>query len=285
MNKILIPIDFSPNADHALSAAKIIADKENTELLILHAYQPYIADVNVMTGSVLPGIGSPDFLTLSTELEEEFQKRFDEYIDVVSKEGFKVTPLWALGGVESSIKDAISDHMPDLVVVGRTGSGGFLDKLIGSTATDIALHPGCPVLVIPPQSTPKKFKEVVYATQLEYSELDILKQVYILMNHLGSRLSLLKINTDSQPNIQPDHQYLKEIVEAFGITNQDIVIRNAKHVLDGIEEYCDEIAADLLIVSSRERSFLESFLINPSVTKKLIVDTHVPLLVFHINDN
>ncbi|WP_149242686.1 universal stress protein [Dyadobacter sp. 32] len=285
MNKILIPIDFSLNADHALSAAKIMADKANTELLILHAYQPYISDVNVLTGSALPGVGSPDFLTLSTELEGEFQKRFDEYVEAVRAEGYRVTPLWALGGVESCIKDAINEHKPDLVVIGRTGSGGFLDKLIGSTATGIALHKGCPVMVIPPQSTPKKFKEVVYATQLEYSELDILKEVYILMNYLGSRLSLLKINTDWQPNIQPDHQYLKEITDTFPINNEDIVIRDAKHVLDGIEAYCDEIAADLLIVSSRERSFLEEFLINPSVTKKLIVDTHVPLLVFHLNEN
>jgi len=284
MNKILIPIDFSTNADHALSAAKIMADKEHTTLLILHAYQPYIADVNAVTGSVLPGVGSPDFLGMTSELESEFHKRLDQYADSLRDEGFNVTALWELGGIESCIKEAVTEYSPDLIVMGRTGSGSFLDKLIGSSATDIAMHSTCPVMVVPPQITPKQFKEVVYATQLEYSELDVLKQVYVLMNHLGSRLSLLKINSDSQLDIQADNQYLQEIKDTFEIPDHDVVIRSSKHVLDGIEEYCDEVQADLLIMSARERSFLEEFLINPSVTRKLIVDTHVPLLIFHLKD-
>ncbi|MCE7039867.1 universal stress protein [Dyadobacter sp. CY312] len=282
MKRILIPIDFSENADRALAAAKIMADKQSTELLILHAYQPYIADVNVMSGSVLPGIGSPDFLSMSMELEDEFRKRLESYSENLTEEGFHVTTLWSAGGVQSAVEDAIKEHNPDLVVMGRTGTGGFLDKLIGSSATSIALHSPCPVMIIPPQVAPKKFSNVVYATQFEYDENDILREVFVMMNHLGSRLRLLKIHADTQPDIQPDNQYIKQIKTEFAITDEDIVIRKARYVLDGIEEYCDETNADLLIMSSRERSFIEEFLINPSITKKLVIDTHVPLLVFHL---
>jgi nucleotide-binding universal stress UspA family protein len=282
MNRILIPIDFSENADRALNAAKIVADKRSTELFILHAFQPYIADVNVMSGTALPGIGSPDFMSMTTELEDEFRRRFDQYAETLVQEGYRVTALWTIGGIQSSVEDAIKEHKPDLVVMGRTGTGGFLDKLIGSSATQIALHSPCPVMIVPPQSTPTKFSEVVYATQFEYDENDILREVFVLMNHLGSRLSLLKIDADTQPDIQPDNQYITEIKNEFSITDEDIIVRKAKHVLDGIEEYCDEVKADLLIMSSRERSFIEEFLINPSVTKKLVIDTHVPLLVFHL---
>jgi len=282
MKSILIPIDFSENADRALAAAKIMADKESTQLLILHAYQPYIADVNVMPGNVLPGIGSPDFLSMSVELEDEFRKRLESYSDNLAEEGFNVTTIWSAGGVQSSVEEAIQEHNPDLVVMGRTGTGGFLDKLIGSSATSIALHSPCPVMIIPPQVNPKKYSTVVYATQFEYDENDILREVFVMMNHLGSRLKLLKIHADTQPDIQPDNQYIKHIKNEFAITDEDIVIREARYVLDGIEEYCDETNADLLIMSSRERSFIEEFLINPSITKKLVVDTHVPLLVFHL---
>ena len=282
MNRILIPIDFSENADRALSAAKIMADKETTRLLVLHAYQPYIADVNVVSGSVLPGIGSPDFLSMTNELEDEFHKRLDEYADALIAEGYKAEAIWLAGSIQSSVEDTIKEYNPDLVVMGRTGSGGFLDKLIGSSATHIALHSPCPVMIIPPQITPKKFSNVVYATQFEYEENDILKEVYVMMNHLGSKLTLLKVKVDMQPNIQSDNQYITQIKNEFDIKDENIVIREAKHVLNGIEDYCDEIGADLLIMSSRERSFLEEYLINPGVTKKLVVDTHVPLLVFHL---
>ncbi|MCE7058987.1 universal stress protein [Dyadobacter sp. CY343] len=282
MNRILIPIDFSENAKRALSAAKTISEKEVTELLILHAYQPYIADVNLTPGGVLPGIGGSDFLNMTTELEDEFHKKLEDYADELRAEGYKVRPLWILGSVHSAVEEAIEEYNPNLIVIGRTGTGGFLDKLIGSSATQIALHSKCPVLVIPPQSTPGKFSKVVYATQFEYDETDILREVFVLLNHLGGNLTLLKIQSDTQPNIQSDNQYIAEIKGNFAITDDQIVFRKSNHVLDGIEEYCDEVGADLLIMSSRERSFIEEFLINPSVTRKLIIDTHVPLLVFHL---
>lgn len=282
MRSILIAIDFSENAERALAAAKLIAEKDATELLILHAYQPYIADVNVTPGNVMPGIGGADFLAMTSELEQEFHKRLDEYAARLVAEGYNAKAIWTIGTVQSAIEEAIDDHVPDMIVIGRTGTGGFLDKLIGSSATHIALNSPCPVLVVPPQTEPTKFKKVVYATQFEYEENNILREVFVLMNHLGADLTLLKINSDTQPDIQPDNQYIAEIKSHFTIREGQIVIREAKHVLDGIEAYCDEVQADLLIMSTRERSFIEEYLINPSITRKLVVDTHVPLLVFHL---
>ncbi|GGH38067.1 universal stress protein [Dyadobacter endophyticus] len=282
MRSILIAVDFSENAERALAAAKLIAEKDVTELLVLHAYQPYIADVNVTPGNVMPGIGGADFMAMATELEEEFHKRLDEYAAKLVAEGYHAKAIWAIGSVQSAIEEAIDDHVPDMIVIGRTGTGGFLDKLIGSSATHIALNSPCPVLVVPPQAEPARFKKVVYATQFEYEENNILREVFVLMNHLGADLTLLKINSDAQPDIQPDNQYIADIKSHFTIRDGQIVIREAKHVLDGIEAYCDEVQADLLIMSTRERSFIEEYLINPSITRKLVVDTHVPLLVFHL---
>jgi nucleotide-binding universal stress UspA family protein len=282
MNRILIPIDFSENAERALSAAKIIAEKELTELLVLHAYQPYIADVNLTPGGVLPSVGGSDFLTMTTELEDEYRAKLDQYVTNLVADGYRARAIWALGSVQSAIEETLEEYKPDLAIVGRTGTGGFLDKLIGSSATHIALHSKCPVLVIPPQSNPTRFSKVVYATQFEYDESDILREVFILMNHLGASLTMLKVQSDSQPDIQPDNQYIAEVKAGFSLTEDQIVYRKANHVLDGIEDYCDEVGADLLIMSARERSFIEEFLINPSVTRKLVIDTHVPLLVFHL---
>lgn len=282
MNKILIPIDFSENADRALSAAKLMADKESTELIILHAYQPYIPDVSVMPGSVMPGIGSPDYSYVGVDLETNFRHQLDEYVAGISAEGYKTKSIWAVSGIQLAVEEAIAENKPDLVITGRTGTGGFLDKLIGSSATHIAMHSACPVMIIPPQAEPREFKKIVYSTQLEYSENNILKEVYALVNHLGGNLTLLKIKTDSQPNIHSDDQYLAEIRSEFVISDHEVVYKEAGSVLDGIEAYCDEVNADLLIMSTRERSFIEEFLINPSVTRKLVVDTHVPLLIYHL---
>ena len=282
MKKILIPIDFSENADKAIQAAKILAQKFDSELFLLHAYQPYIADANLMTGNILPGIGAPDFMSLTVDLEKEAREQLDQHVNDIEAEGIKARALWYPGGVKSSVDHAVSEIHPDLIVIGRTGEGGFLDKLIGSTATGIALHSECPVLVIPPNATPTSFSQIVYATQLEYSENNILHEVLSFVSGLGSTIKFLKVESRTQPNIQPDNQFLTEIKQEFNLPEDAFVFREALHVIDGIEAYADEIKADLLVVSSRERSFLEEYLINPGLTKKLVVDTHVPLLVYHL---
>lgn len=276
MKKILIPIDFSENADRTLAAAKALATPSETLLLILHAYQPPVPDLTVPSGAGM--------VLYPLDLEESFRKRLEEYVALAHTQGYRAQGIWTMGGIHPAVFDAIRQHNPDMVVLGRSGTGGFLDRLLGSSATHIGLDASCPVLIVPPQATPKKFREIVYATQLEYDENEILSRAFPLFEQLGGRVSFIKINSNAQPNIQSDQQYIDQITQEFSVMKEDFVVRESDSVLQGIEDYCDEIKADLLVMSNRRRGFLEAFITNPSVTKKMIIDTHIPLLVYHIKD-
>lgn len=275
MKTILIPIDFSENADRALSAAKIVAAGMKARLLIFHSYQPYIPDMTVPVGV--------ESLPVYEDIERSMKSQLNAFVKTAEDEGFEAEGLWEIGGIHSSVINKAKSLKVDLIVIGRTGKGGFIDKLIGSSATGIALDAPCPVLVVPPQAQPKAFKEVVYATQLEYEENDVLRAVVALGKTLGFRLSLVKIDALEQPDIQDDKYFIADIVSEFDLEEKDIVIRKAGSVRGGIEAYCDEVKADLLIVSARHRGFLEELIINPSIAKKLVIHTHIPLLVYHLN--
>lgn len=283
MKSILIPIDFSENSIRAVSAAKLIADKHTTRLFLLHAYQPN--PMESLSDPNLTGIASPEMIELSMTLEDDFKTKLKEDVESLQEDGFKAEAIWAVGNIHAAVEQAIKDHQPEMVVVGRTGTGGFLDKLIGSAATKIALNAPCPVMVVPPESDPQAFRHVVYATELEYDENDILREVIPLIKGIGGHLKFLKVDSDSQPDIAPDNQFLAQIQNEFALPFDDFVIREARHVIDGIEAYCNETHVDLLIMSSRERSFIEEYLINPSITKKMVINTHVPLLVYHLNNS
>ena len=273
---LLIPIDFSENADRILIAAKAMADKSETILLILHAYQPPVPDLTIPAGAGM--------IPYPADLEETFRNRLDEYVATARAQGYLAEAIWTMGGIHPAVFEAIKEHNPDMVVLGRSGTGGFLDRLLGSSATHIGLDANCPVLIVPPQATPKKFREIVYATQLEYDENDILRRAFPLFNKLGARVSFIKIDSDAQPDVQPSQQYMDHITQEFSITDEDFVVHKSDSVLQGIEDYCDEIKADLLVMSTRRRGFLEAFITNPSMTKRMIVDTHIPLLVYHIKE-
>ncbi len=279
MKKILVPIDLSEHSDRTLAAAKLLADKANTELLLLHAYQPYAPDMPDMT---VPG--ATGMIPLSPEIEKSFKKRLNDQVTALEGEGFRASGLWSVGGIEAAVKVAIGEQRPDLVVMGRSGDGGFLDALIGSSATDIGLEAGCPVLIVPPMASPTSFKQIVYATQLEYEENHVLRRALPVFGRMAGRVTFLKINSPAQPDVQPDGQFIDQIVSEFGISRQGFVVRESGAVLQGIEDFCDEVGADLLVMSTRKRGFIEALITNPSLTKKMILNTHIPLLVYHIEE-
>ena len=274
MKTILVPIDFSENATQAIAAAKVIASKNEAELVFLHAYQPYVTDISLpVTVNTLP---------VYKELEDSYKAQLEEHVVQARQEGFKAEGVWETGGIHDAIIKNAEELVADLIVVGRTGKGGFMDKLIGSAATNIASDAPCPVLVIPPQVTSIDFKRIVYATQLEFEEMNNLRQVATLARLLGTKLTFIKISSLEQPNIQSDEQFIEQMTTGLGIPASAIVIHKGGGVQEGIEKHCKEVHADMLIVSTRERGFLEQFIINPSITKKLVIETHIPLLVYHI---
>lgn len=276
MKNIIVPIDFSENSDRALKAAKIIVGKRARKLILVHAYQPFMPDIAIPTSLDIP---------MDADLGESLKEKLKTYVDETKAEGFEAEGLLGIGSVQSVVFDAIKTYESVGVVIGRTGSGGFLDKLIGSSATSIALEAPCPVLVIPPASKePDAFHKIVYATQLEYDENHILEEVLPLVKELNGDLTFLKVQAPNQPNIQPDAQFIAQIQEEFHIPDERFITREANSISEGLSDYCEENGTDLLIVSTRQRSFLEAFIINPSITKKLIVNTHIPLLVYHIKE-
>lgn len=275
MKRILVPIDFSDNSTTALNIAKRTAVRIDASLTIMHAYQKFVPVATV-----------PEALTsisVFKEMEKDLKKQLSDTVETLRAEGLIADELWVEGSTTESILKTSKSLNADLIVLGRTGKGGFLDKLIGTSATKVAMDAECPVLIVPPKFQSKGLSEVVYATQLEYEEADVLEKVMPLINSLGGRLTFLKINSIMQADISDDEPHIQEIIDKFGFERDDIVIKRSGSVARGIEEFCDQIKADLLIVSSRKREFLEELLGDGSVTKKLILETQVPLLVYHLN--
>ncbi|OJV21765.1 MAG: hypothetical protein BGO21_24630 [Dyadobacter sp. 50-39] len=276
MRKILVPTDFSENAEKALSFAIRIADKTKAQLLMLFVYHPYINDV------ALPEyIGS---LEIYKELEASYREKLDEAVALARHRGINAEGIWATGGTQPAILHTARQNEVDLIVMGRTGQGGFLDKLLGSNSASIATEADCAVLVIPPMAADADFNNIVYATQLEFDKKPTLEQAIGLARQLKARITFLKINSDEQLDIQSDAQYIMEMKESFGIASEDITIRNAQSVLRGLQAHCHQTRADMLILCRRDKDLLQTILNGPGLTSKLALATDTPLLVYHLKD-
>lgn len=274
MKNYLVPVDFSSNAQRALTAARILAKSTGAHLYVLHAHQPYIPDI---------ALGAPG-IPIPPDFEEAFRKDLQQYVDDLTADGFSAEGIWEQGMIADVVREKTEELNPELVIIGRTGTGGFVDRLFGTAASDIVKVSKVPVLVIPPQAHPENFNEIVYATQLEHEERHVIGKVLELSRQLSGRLTFLKINSLTQPNIQEDNQFIHDITSEFGLPESEFMIEDAGSVVGGIEQYAKELKADLLVVATRSRGILEQLFVDPSVTAKLIVRVSLPLLVYHLDE-
>lgn len=274
MKTILVPIDFSSNSILALHTARKLAKRINARLVVLHVYQHLMPMANTPES-----ISNYDY----TEDQKDILKRqLAETVEALNDTETEIVQYVVKAEPKHGIDQVALKVEADLIVMGRTGKGSLFDKLIGSLATDVAMEGVCPVLIVPPQFDPKPLQEVVYATQLQFDESMVLDQVVPLMKTMGGRLTFLKIDSLMQANRHEDQDFIKNITERYQFSEEDIVIKPAGDVVGGIEEYCQTIQADLLVVSARKRGLLASILGERSVTKKLILETQIPLLVYRL---
>ena len=275
MRVILVPTDFSENAQHALDFAQEIASRYDAGISFVHAYHPPLID---------PNLPADIMIALTQQMEKADAEHLDNWVKECRSEGYACESKAVLGAASEVILDEIKAQKPIMVVMGRTGKGGWLDKVLGSVAAEVAAKATCPVLVLPPNAHPRTVKKIVYATELERPEENALNFAFNLSEHFGAELVLVKVNAPFEVNIFDDEEYKADIKEIFGDKKYKLETVESESVVNGLQKYADENHADLIIMASRKRDWLSS-IVNPSVSKKLVLATHVPVLVCHLEEN
>jgi len=272
MRAILVPTDFSENSQKALEFAQEIAERYDAGISLVHAYHPPVVDSNLPAEALVE---------LADQIEKLNAKTLKKWETECREEGFACKSKLVYGAASEVILEEIAAQKPILVVMGRTGKGGWLDKLIGSVASAVAAKAACPVLVLPPQTQTKTVKKIVYATELERPEEHALGFAFNLAEHFKADLDLVKVNAPFEVNVFEDEQFKSDIKNAFGNKKYTLQTIEAESVVGGLQKYAGQNQADLIVMATRKRDWL-SGLINPSVSKKMVLAAEIPILVCHL---
>lgn len=164
MNKILVPIDGSKQADEAINYAMKIAEEEEAEVKILHVVErrPTIFGPYPYTNTSIPWLmGYPgyiypeDFPEWARENEEEFQEYSKDYFTQVLKqikleksEKVEVTYQIVPGKPAEKILEISEKEAFDSIVMGSTGLGSVGRFLLGGTSSRVKANSNIPVKII-----------------------------------------------------------------------------------------------------------------------------------------
>jgi nucleotide-binding universal stress UspA family protein len=136
---ILCALDCSNHSERVLANAVNLARLLNAELHILHVEQHLVLYPDI------PDIPAYKVLPIS---HLEAAPMLDSFIARVDTSGVKVTPQIAIGPPASEIVATAKKLQPQLLVLGRHGHGGFIERLVGSVTMSILRTVPCSMLVI-----------------------------------------------------------------------------------------------------------------------------------------
>lgn len=140
MKRILVAIDGSPTSEQALREAREVAEKEQAEVTIMTV----ITHASAYAYAYTPA--------LNKSFEEESVKNAKKILDEAVKtfEGYprKVESVQVHGDAASMIIQQVEKDLPDLLVIGSRGMGGFQRLILGSTVSKVLNHVCCNILVV-----------------------------------------------------------------------------------------------------------------------------------------
>lgn len=265
MKTIILPTDFSENAEHALNFAIDLGRKSGAEIWVVNAYDiPY--SHNIMTTSLL------DMIREGSEggVAESAQRATDA--------GVPAKGIAKMGNPIRVVKDLVRECGDCIVVMGTKGSSGVEQILIGSNAAAMLHSVKVPVFAIPQKSEVKAINKIVFGT--DYSsdrDQQALERLAAIAKVMEAEVMVLHVDNGKGKAVAGNRDkfetILKEVKHSFHLVKNSDVDK-------AIEEFVNEKEADMVALLARNYGFIES-LFHTSVTSKVAFHTKVPYLALH----
>ncbi len=272
LNRVVVPTDFSPAADNALRYSMALASSYQADVRLVHVHQ-HVAPSGSF-GQL--SLGNSDFLEVKRALLQDRIRRFGKEAKTI-----KLEEELQCGKVVETLREIAQREHTDLLVLGATGEGANRLERIGSHASAVARRADCPVLLVPQDVAFRPYKRIVFASKLLPGEESVWPKVVDLAIHYGAEIHFVHVQ---EKEVNGYHLGKAQKGQSLldGQAPFRIVTIQAKNVIEGLSQYAEEQQADLLVMATTHRNFLQD-LLHRSATHRMIFTSKIPLLVLHFS--
>jgi nucleotide-binding universal stress UspA family protein len=288
IRRILVPVDFSEYSKNACHYALNLASRLQTDMKIFHVYYAPIIDLVPITDAYSIQV---DMDINLREMEARARRNLVNFVndirEIANDKGFghiKIGYSLREGIVEDEIARMANSYKPGLIVMGAKGKGENQSDIIGSVVYKVLDRTKVPVLAIPQHSTydpDTSVKNVLYATDFDESDYVAIRRLISIISDFQVKINCVHISKD--PGKTWDSVKMKSLQDYFEKISPKIPVEchliHGDDALKKLSEYTKEKKVDLITLVNRKRGILARFL-NPGITKKLILHSNIPLLIF-----
>lgn len=274
MNKILVPTDFSKQADNALKVAAMLAKQHDATIYLLHMLEIPMQHAD-------PGISHSDipealfFMKLA-------HKKFENLISSDFLQGIDVQETVKADITFNEIKETCKEFDIDFIVMGSHGATGLKEMFVGSNAEKVVRTSDVPVLVIKNEHDSFEISNFVFASDFNNDSKETYKQAVKFAEAFNSTIHLLMVNTVN--NFLTTYEAktrINDFISGEKYKNFTVNILNDNTVEQGVLNFSRDIDADLIGISTHGRQGISHFL-NGSISEDLVNHAQRPVITFKI---
>jgi nucleotide-binding universal stress UspA family protein len=276
MKTILVPCDFSANANKALNYAAEIAKLSGAAIIILHVTDLTHASIN--ENAVLPDSFDKDIIDNANQNLDTLTTSTRQ----ITKG--KVEYQLYNGFVTDAIEHAAKENNADIIIMGTLGNSHKRETLFGSITAKMISHSAIPVIAVPLHYHWEPVQNILLAIN-HFKESPVLLQPIIWMATLLNAPVHVTIFTDEENAEAADYLQNKRDIELFcrNIQHEHPELNilatpvYGHHFEEAIKTYIQKNNTGMLVMITHKRNFIES-IFNRSSTKKMSYHTNIPLL-------
>lgn len=276
MKTVLVPTDFSPNANKALDYAAELAKLSNAEIILLYVTGLSNASLN-------------ENVILQEDYDRELMEKTHRQLELLAQAvrevaGVNVTHQVFNGFVEDAIKECAAKNKADLVVMGTVGDAAVKEKLFGSITAAVIGHSDIPVLAIPllfewtaPENillAMNDFYEAPQAVETVFKIAALFNIPVLISVFIDEKNSEAIVYLDNRRNIEVFCIKQKELYPGLSINATLVYGDDFEHA---IKSFIANNNVSMLAMLTHKRNFIQS-IFHHSMTKKMSYHTDIPLL-------
>lgn len=273
MKTIIAPTDFSPSANNAVDYAVELAKLFSARIVLVNAFP--IPESHYEMG------GSFELMSTLKDVSMENLNQLKEKIQMTNPD-IVIDCVSDMGHPYGVIDTVAVQKKADLIVMGIVGEAGIMkERLMGSTAIEIARNQEVPTFIIPENVKYHEVSRISFACDLKKTEkTDLIYVAKYFAEQFHAELEIVNVdNPDEEVTFDKavTNLFIERKLENI---KHDTMHISGKKVDKELEDYFDSHETDVVLVNPRKHNIFY-YLFNKSITKELAFHSHKPILAIH----
>jgi nucleotide-binding universal stress UspA family protein len=275
MNTVLVPTDFSPTAENAMSYAIELAKAYNLQVTLFHAVS--LANIGSVNSVHATDNGERLLADANFKMSEAVTQLSKAHPEV---NFFQVTRI---GLMMDLLNDLAKEILPIAIVMGITGAGTGMNKVLGSNALNALQQLNYPIMIVPKDTNFKPIHKIAFACDLKKVVSSTpLVSIRAFAKLFGAEVHVLNVDYQNRNYTPATSDELSNLDEMLSDTKHFFHFVDDEDIQRALNAFIEENNIDLLLMIPKKHNLWEN-LFRRSKTKEMAYHSIVPVLAVHMD--